>query len=184
MKCIGKCPFLPLIVLILIAGTAGGQATKDPNVFKLPEENRLIFVSFQPESEVQFKSIEVVVRKGQKIPLLVWALTNKSSKSVWGVHVDFMKRTNVPGWSARGGGSGYEIGPYTSKDIVMAPYGDYSVRSDHSDSPLPPEIQKDFELDPVTGDMRYIVVYARIRKVFFSDGSVYESRKEWYPEYR
>lgn len=182
MKYKNKSLSVAVSVLVFLVGFADSQA-KDPHVFKLPEQHRLIFVTLQPESEVQFKNIEVLARKGQKIPLLIWTLTNNSSKAVRRIQVDFIQRTNVPGWLARGGAHGYDFGTDFANDIIL-PNSDYTTRSNHSEGPIPPEILRDFEPDPETGEIRYIVVYARIKKVFFADGTIYDHRKEWYPENR
>lgn len=169
-----KTIYLLLSFLILFAAIdpVASQTTAIDELYKLPDEYCLVFVSLQKSAPVQFAGIEALVKRNGVQPVLNWTLKNNSSKTVRRFQVAFKIRTNVTGWQGTGGQIAYDVGTDEANDLIL-PNGTYTEFT-YPTHPFPVEIRNLFETKNKSEDKRLVIVYGMIKKVVFSDGSVFE----------
>lgn len=173
-----KTNYLLLSLLTLFAALhpVAGQTAEKEELYKLPDEYCLVFVALQKTAPVQFVEIEAFVKRKGGTPVLNWALKNISSKTVRRFQVAFKIRTNVEGLQGTGGQIVYDIGTDEANDLIL-PNSNYTEFT-HPKRPFPIEMRNLFGMKRESEDRKLIIIYGVIKKVVFSDGSVYESNTE------
>lgn len=161
-----------LLLFALLRPTAGQAAERDTELYKVPGDNCLTFVALQKDSPVQFGTIDVLVKKKGGTPFFNWTLKNNSSKTVRRFEVAFKVRTNVERLQGIAGQTAYDIGTDQANDLILPQA--FFTGSSYSWKPLPDDIRDWFESKNKRDERKYVVVYAIIKKVVFSDGTVYE----------
>lgn len=178
-----KYNYLWLSLIIFLATLSSvGQNLKKEGLFKLPEDYCLAVKVIQSSSPVQFENIDVLVEKAGKAPFLNWGLKNNSSKTVRRFVVAFKIRTNIDQWGGFAGQIAYDIGRDEKNDLIL-PNMTYQEVNYAKDSLLPQEIRNLFSSQKELDDKKFIIVYGMIKKVVFSDGSIYEENNEIFREF-
>ena len=125
---------------------------------------------------MQFKGIYLVVKRNQSEPYVEWTSKNNTSKTVTRFEVKFKLRTNLEGLRGTGGYIGYNF------PEPILPHATYS-NLESPIKPLPDEIQKIFDARKKSIDMKFLMVFRMVKKVAFSDGTVYENPRDLFDEF-
>jgi hypothetical protein len=172
-----------LLVLLAIQPSTGQEIKRSENMYRLPADYCLSMKVIQSQSPLQFENIDIFVEKTAKAPFLGWRLKNNSSKTVKRFVVAFRTLTNIEQWRGFGGGqTELDIGVNEKNDLILPneiyQEGNYSVNSS-----LPEGVQSLFSRKTTSDDKKFVVVYGMIKKVVFSDGSVYEENNSVFREF-
>lgn len=144
-------------------------------VYAVPEKQLLTVAVIQKDAPVQFEKIEVVTNEKGIAPFLNWALKNNSPKTVKRFVVAFKMHTNIEKWRpAAAGISNYDIGTDQKNDLIL-PFRSYRESDSEIKTLLPRELRYLFKEDTETGEDKFLIVYGMIKKVYFDDGTIYES---------
>lgn len=165
---------LPLFLLTLWVNSVVGQTpSQDDSLYRLPKPYCTSLAVIQNRSPLQFEAVDVLLEPSGRWPFLDWKLRNNSAKTVRRFVVVFKIRTNVDRWKEVGRGPAeYDIGVGEKIDIIP-PNAIYSEARYKPATTMPQGVRELLAVDKES-DTKFIVVFAMIRKVVFSDGSVYE----------
>ncbi|MBK8150031.1 MAG: hypothetical protein IPK58_17995 [Acidobacteria bacterium] len=165
---------LPLFLLTLWVNSVVGQTpSQDDSLYRLPKPYCTSLAVIQNRSPLQFEAVDVLLEPSGRWPFLDWKLRNNSAKTVRRFVVVFKIRTNVDRWKEVGRGPAeYDIGVGEKIDIIP-PNAIYSEARYKPATTMPQGVRELLAVDKEP-DTKFIVVFAMIRKVVFSDGSVYE----------
>ena len=165
------------IVSLALSQTA---TSSDVDLYRLPAESYGVFIAYQPNSPLRFERVEGFVSRKSKTPFVNFVIHNRFSRNIKFFQVDFYKSFTSGDWGRYGVADGLAIGKENGPGTVVLSSKGVFENLRLRDRVIIDSKEQLFDLfdRKVNFDRPVVLWFAKVTKVVFEDGTVFEDRKD------